>query len=70
MKRLKTILSLTLAMLFISAMSFTSCGGKKEVKNENEAEQVEDAEHPTETPAVDSAEHPEKKDSAEHPAGN
>ena len=63
MKRLKTILSLSLAMLFISAMTFTSCGGKKESKNEDTTEQSGENEHPTE------GEHPTDADSTggEHP---
>ncbi|REG86405.1 hypothetical protein [Algoriphagus antarcticus] len=76
MKKLKSILSLTLVMLFISAMTFTSCGGKKGANNETETEQAEGDEHPedgdsTEHPADgDSTEHPADGDSTEHPADN
>lgn len=67
MKKLKSILSLSLAMLFISAMTLSSCGGKKEANSEAETEQVEGGEHPEgEHPE---GEHPSEGDSTEHPAG-
>ena len=55
MKNLKSIFKLVFAMLFISAISFTSCGGKKEANSENDTEQAEGGAHPA---AGDSAEHP------------
>jgi hypothetical protein len=71
MKRIKTILSLSLAMLFISAISFTSCGGKKDTKTENATEQSEGGEHPTDSEHPTSGEtneHPTEGDSTEHPS--
>lgn len=70
MKRLKSLLSLALAILLVSAFSFTSCGGKKDSNNEAETEHVDGAEHPAdgaEHPA-DGAEHPADGNSTEHPA--
>ncbi len=63
MKRLKSLLSLALAILLVSAFSFTSCGGKKDTNNAAETEQVDGAEHP-----ADGAEHPADGNSTEHPA--
>lgn len=63
MKRLKSLLSLALAILLVSAFSFTSCGGKKDSNNEAETEHVDGAEHP-----ADGAEHPADGNSTEHPA--
>ena len=63
MKKLKSVFTLALAVLFISAFSFTSCGGKKEANTEADTEHPEGAEHPTDG---DSTEHP--ADSTEHPA--
>jgi cbb3-type cytochrome oxidase subunit 3 len=58
MKKLKSSFTLAFAILFISAFSFTSCGGKKEANNEEaETEQAEGGEHPA---AADSTEHPAK----------
>jgi hypothetical protein len=72
MKKLKSSFTLAFAILFISAFSFTSCGGKKEANNEEaETEQAEGGEHPTEAEhpaAADSTEHPAAADSTEHPA--
>jgi len=48
-------------MLFISALTLTSCGGKKESKSEDKTEQTEGGEHPTDS------EHPASGDSTEHP---
>lgn len=75
MKKLKTILSLSLAMFFISAVTLTSCGGKKESKNEENTEQSEGGEHPTEGEHPTDAdttggEHPTTGDSTEHPTDN
>jgi cbb3-type cytochrome oxidase subunit 3 len=64
MKKLKSTFTLAFAILFISAFSFTSCGGKKEANNE-EAETEEAAEHPA---AAEGGEHPAAADSTEHPA--
>lgn len=64
MKNLKSTFTIAFAMLFISAMSFTSCGGKKEANNEADTEQVEGAEHPVD------AEHPAAANSTEHPTDN
>ncbi|HAH36226.1 MAG TPA: hypothetical protein DEQ87_17440 [Algoriphagus sp.] len=61
MKKLKSIFTLALAFSFLAAVTFTSCGGKKEERSETETEQVE-SEHP------DGGEHP-AGDSTEHPAG-
>jgi hypothetical protein len=55
MKNLKSTFTIAFAMLFISAMSFTSCGGKKEANNETDTEQAEGGEHPA---AANSTEHP------------
>jgi hypothetical protein len=68
MKRFKSIFTLAFAMLFISAMSFTSCGGKKEANNETDTEQTEGGEHPTEGEHPAGGEHPTEGDSTEHPA--
>jgi hypothetical protein len=68
MKKLKSILTLTLAFGFLASVAFTSCGGKKESAEET-TEQTE-GEHPadsSEHPA-DSSEHPTEGDSTEHPA--
>lgn len=62
MKRFKSIFTIAFVMLFISAMSFTSCGGKKEANNEADTEQAEGGEHPA------GGEHPTNGDSTEHPA--
>ena len=51
MKKLKSIFTLALAFSFLAAVTFTSCGGKKEERSETETEQVE-SEHP------DGGEHP------------
>lgn len=61
MKNLKSSFTLFFAMVFIAAMSFTSCGGKKDANNEAETE-VEVVEN------TENAEHP--ADSSEHPADN
>ena len=61
MQRLKSLLSLALAILLVSAFSFTSCGGKKDTNNETE--HVEGGEHP-----ADGAEHHTDGKSTEHPA--
>jgi hypothetical protein len=65
MKRIKSIFTLAVAVMFISAFSFTSCGGKKEA-HDDDTELHEDGEHPegSEHP-MDSTEHP--MDSTEHP---
>ncbi|MCS5488929.1 hypothetical protein [Algoriphagus limi] len=66
MKKAKSFLSLILAFSFLSAVTFTSCGGKKEEANETETEQS--SEHPSEHPS-DSSEHPSEHPSdSEHPA--
>lgn len=64
MKKIKSNLTLAIAILFISAFSFTSCGGKKEANNEETVtEQAEEGEHPKE------AEHPAAADTtSEHPS--
>jgi ABC-type oligopeptide transport system substrate-binding subunit len=64
MKNLKSTFTIAFAILFISAMSFTSCGGKKEANNESDTEHVEGGEHPAE------AEHPAAANSTEHPTDN
>jgi ABC-type oligopeptide transport system substrate-binding subunit len=61
MKKLRSVFSLAILIALFSGMAFTSCGGKKEVKEE----QTEEAEHPADS---DSSEHPADKDSTEHPA--
>lgn len=70
MKKLKSILTLALALGFVASVTFTSCGGKKEGAEET-TEQAE-GEHPAEGgehPAEgDSSEHPASGDSTEHPA--
>lgn len=58
MKKFKSLLSIALAMLLISAFSFTSCGGKKDSNNEAD----------TEHPEGDGAEHPTDANTTEHPA--
>lgn len=63
MKKIKSILSLALALLLISAFSFTSCGGKKDSNNEADTEHAEGGEHPE-----GGGEHPTDGDSTEHPA--
>lgn len=65
MKKLKSIFTLAFAMLFITAICFTSCGGKKDANEEETTEQAEGSEHPEggEHP-TDSTEHP--TDSTEH----
>ncbi len=66
MKKLKSIFTLAFAILFVSAISFTSCGGKKEAGDEATTEQAEGGEHPEgEHPE---GEHPAAADSTEHPA--
>ncbi|SEF40636.1 hypothetical protein [Algoriphagus boritolerans] len=63
MKKLKSILTLTFALGFLAAVTFTSCGGKKEGAEET-TEQAE-GEHPAEGgehPASDSTEHPANPD--------
>jgi len=61
MKNFKSNFTLLVAMLFIAAMSFTSCGGKKDANSEAE----------TEVEAVDNAENAEHPaDSTERPADN
>lgn len=68
MKKLKSIFTLAFVMLFLSAVTFTSCGGKKEGQNEDTTEQAEGGEHPEgEHPA--GGEHPTEGDSTEHPEG-
>lgn len=69
MKKLKSILTLVLALGFVASVAFTSCGGKKEGAEETieqaEGEHPADAEHPTEGgehPAGDSTEHPANPD--------
>jgi hypothetical protein len=52
-------------MVFIAAMSFTSCGGKKDANNEAETEVETEVEVVENT---ENAEHP--ADSTEHPADN
>jgi len=56
------MLTIAFAMLFISAMSFTSCGGKKEASDEAATEEAEGGEHP------EGAEHPTDSAATEHPA--
>lgn len=68
MKRLKSIFTIAFAMLFISAMSFTSCGGKKEANDEAATEQAEGGEHPEGAEHPEGGEHPAEGDSTEHPA--
>ena len=67
MKKLKSILTLALALGFVASLTFTSCGGKKDGSGDT-TEQV-DGEHPAdaEHPA-DGGEHPADGDSTEHPA--
>lgn len=69
MKNLKSFFSLTLAISFVAAVAFTSCGGKKEETKETteqtEGEHPEGSEHPTdggEHPAGDTTEHPKNPD--------
>ena len=67
---MKSILTLALALGFMSAVAFTSCGGKKEGAEETteqaEGEHpAEGGEHPTEG---DSTDHPAAGDRTEHPA--
>lgn len=64
MKKMKSILTLALALGFIASVAFTSCGGKKEGAEET-IEQAEGGEHPAD---ADSSEHPASGDSTEHPA--
>jgi hypothetical protein len=59
MKKLRSLFSLVILLTLFSGMAITSCGGKKEAKDE----QTEEAEHP-----ADGAEHPTDGDSTEHPA--
>ncbi|MBA4301378.1 MAG: hypothetical protein C0433_14940 [Cyclobacterium sp.] len=59
MKKVKSILTLALALGFVASFAFTSCGGKKDGA-EVTVEQTE-GEHPAE-----GGEHP--ADSTEHPA--
>jgi hypothetical protein len=67
MKKLKSILTLALAIGFLASVSFTSCGGKKdgtETTEQTEGEHPADSsEHPAE-----GGEHPADGDSTEHPA--
>jgi cbb3-type cytochrome oxidase subunit 3 len=65
MKNLKSSFTLFFAMVFIAAMSFTSCGGKKDANNEAETEVETEVEVVENT---ENAEHP--ADSTEHPADN
>ena len=66
MKKLRSFLTLALALGFVASVAFTSCGGKKEGTEETteqaEGEHpAEGGEHPTEGgehPAGDSTEHP------------
>lgn len=67
MKKIKSIFTLAFVMLFLSAVTFTSCGGKKESSNNTETEQAEGGEHPEGEHPADS-EHPTEGDSTEHPA--
>lgn len=64
MRKIKSNFKIAFIILSISALTFTSCGGKKDAKNETETEQSEGAEHPTNE---DGAEHPAEGDSTEHP---
>ena len=68
MKKLKSILTLTLAFGFVASVAFTSCGGKKEGAEET-TEQAE-GEHPAEggEHPTEGGEHPAGGDSTEHPA--
>lgn len=68
MKKLKSILTLALALGFVASVTFTSCGGKKEGA-EDTTEQVED-EHPADSSEhqTEADEHPTDGDSTEHPA--
>ena len=61
MKKLKSLFSLIILITLFSGMAITSCGGKKDVKDEQTAA----ADHPADS---DSSEHPADADSTEHPA--
>ena len=62
MKKLKSISTFVILMTFFAGIAFTSCGGKKEVKEETV--QTEVSEHPAD---ADSSEHPAAADTTEHP---
>lgn len=68
MKKLRSILTLTLVFGFLASVTFTSCGGKKEGTEET-TEQTE-GEHPEggEHPAGDTTEHPASSDTTEKAA--
>lgn len=64
MNKLSSLFSIAVVMLFITGLTFTSCGGKK---NEQATEEhMEVSEHPTDG---DSTEHPSEHP-AEHPTDN
>jgi Na+/H+ antiporter NhaC len=64
MKKFRSNLALAFAILFISAFSFTACGGKKEANNEEaETEQTDEVKE-----AAESTEHPADNGGSEHPA--
>lgn len=58
MKKLRSILVLALALGFVTSLTLTSCGGKKE-----EATEQMEGEHPEE-----GGEHPSDEAGSEHPS--
>jgi hypothetical protein len=68
MKKLRSILTLTLVLGFLASVTFTSCGGKKDgaedTTEHTEGEHPEGGEHP----ASDTSEHPASGDTAKKAA--